>query len=193
MINHVEAVITKKNETECVTVIAVGSTNPLKIRAVKESVDNADTDVIGCSASSNVRSQPLSEEETREGAITRAKDCLNKTNAELGIGLEAGVFFLDDDVYLCHFGALVDRNNNIYLTNGPMILLPREFRNDLLAGHTLEEIMHHSTGIENLGSKNGAVGIFTKNRLNREQVLKDIAKVLLAQYHYYSAFTLPNF
>jgi inosine/xanthosine triphosphatase len=166
--------------------IAVGSTNPLKIQSVKNAAGKVGIKVIGCSAASKVRIQPLTEEETREGAVNRAKDSLSQIEAELGIGLEAGVFFLNDQVYLCHWGALVDRNDRVFLTNGPIILLPSEYREKLLAGQSLEEIMHHSTGIENLGKKEGAIGIFTENRLNREQVLTDIVKVLLAQYRYYT-------
>jgi non-canonical (house-cleaning) NTP pyrophosphatase len=45
--------------------------------------------------------------------------------------------------------------------------------------------MHHSTGIESLGAKEGAIGVFTQNRLNREQVLTKMVKALLGQYHYY--------
>ena len=168
----------------CEMTIAVGSTNPLKVQSVKNAVDDG-INVIAYSASSDVRIQPLLEEETRQGAINRAQDSLNQTHADLAIGLEAGVFFLKDDIYLCHWGALVDKNGKVYLTNGPIILLPSEYREELLAGVSLEKIMHHSTGIESLGKKEGAIGIFTQNRLKREQVLTDIAKVLLAQYRYY--------
>ncbi len=166
----------------------MGSTNPLKIQSVKNAAGNIGINVIGHSAPSNVRTQPLSEEETRTGAVNRAKNSLRGTKAELGIGLEAGVFFLNDQVYLCHWGALVDRNDRVFLTNGPIILLPNEYREKLIAGQSLEEIMHHSTGIESLGKKEGAIGIFTENRLNREQVLTEIARVLLAQYSYYHLF-----
>jgi len=55
----------------------------------------------------------------------------------------------------------------------------------LIEGQSLEDIMHHSTGIENLGTKEGAIGVFTQKRLNREQVLTQMVKVLLGQYCYY--------
>ena len=172
-------------ENKNATTIAEGSTNRVKIQAVKNAVADIEIDVIGYSASSNVRAQPLSEEETRHGAMNRAQETLHKTQAGIAIGLEAGVFFLNDNVYLCHWGALVDRNENRYLTNGPIFVLPNAFRKDLLAGHNLEEIMHHSTGIKNLGSKEGAIGIFTGQRINREKVLTEAVKVLLAQYDFY--------
>ena len=165
--------------------IAIGSTNRIKIQAVKNALNNENFKIVSCSALSNVRPQPVSDEETLQGAINRAKDCLQKTESSLAIGLEAGIVFLGEQVYLCHWGAIVDRNNNIYFTNGPLILLPKEYCKDLLGGKNLEEIMLSSTGIENLGSKEGAIGVFTQNRLDREKVLTQIVKALIGQYYYY--------
>ena len=94
-----------------------------------------------------MRPQPLSDEETLQGAINRAKDCLKKTESALAIGLEAGVVFMREQVYLCHWGAIVDRDQNTYFTNGPLILLHKEFLKPLLDGQNLEDIMHYAIGI----------------------------------------------
>ncbi|MBA2369795.1 MAG: DUF84 family protein [Candidatus Protochlamydia sp.] len=189
LVNQVNGVETKQPSISKLykIEIAIGSTNPVKIQAVKNALNDEDICVTPCSASSKVRPQPLSDEETLHGAINRAKDCLEKTEAAFAIGLEAGVVFLQNEVYLCHWGAIVDRNQNTYFTNGPLILLPAEYGNSLLAGENLEVIMHHSTGIKSLGAKEGAIGIFTQNRLNREQVLTQIVKALIGQYHYYQS------
>lgn len=166
--------------------IAIGSKNPVKVQAVKNGLDDERIAVIPCSAFSNVRPQPLSDEETLQGAINRAKHCLELTDASFAIGLEAGIVF-QDQVYLCHWGALVDRDQNTYSTNGPLILLPQKFRESLLEGQILEDLMHRYIGIESLGEKSGAIGIFTQNRLNREQMLTQIVKVLMGQYDYYQS------
>lgn len=166
--------------------IAIGSKNRVKIEAVKNALNDENVFVIPCSAFSLVREQPLSDEETLQGAVNRAKHCLELTESDLAIGLEAGIV-LKEQVYLCHWGAIVDRQNNTYITNGPLILLPEEYRGPLLNGQSLEDLMQHTTGIENLGTKAGAIGIFTQNLLNREQVLTQMAKALLGQYRYYSA------
>lgn len=169
--------------------VAVGSTNRIKIQAAKNVLEHENIQVISCSAVSNVRPQPLSDEETLQGAINRAKDCLEKTNASHAIGLEGGVVFIHDHPYLCHWGAIVDRNLNIYFTNAPLIVLPKDYRDALLAGRDLDEIMHQSTGIAGLGAKEGAIGVFTQNRLNREQVLTQMVKALIGQYCYYQSST----
>lgn len=188
MINQIEAIskeVDKHDKCKSKPTLAVGSVNPIKIQAVKNALGENDMVVIGTSTSSGVRSQPLSEEETRQGAINRAKNSLHKTEADYGIGLEAGVFFINDDIYLCHWGALVDSSENIYISNTPAILLPNKYRNALLAGKDLGEIMRLSTGVQDLGAKEGAIGVFTNNRLNRKQLLTEVVVILLAQHHYY--------
>lgn len=184
-INGIEESQKTFSSIQSIKKVAVGSNNPIKIQAVKNAFGNEDIQVIPCAALSKVRAQPLSDEETLQGAINRARDCLEKTNSTLAIGLEAGVVFLQDQVFLCHWGAINDNNQNTYFTNGPLILLPSEYRKALNEGKNLEDIMHYSTGIESLGTKEGAIGIFTQNYLNREQVLTQIVRVLVGQYRYY--------
>lgn len=167
------------------TTVAIGSKNPIKVKAVENGIGK-DFNVIPCEAISNVRHQPLSEEETLQGAIYRAKDSLKKTIASLGIGLEAGISIKNGIVYLCHWGAIVDREGRIYNTNGPQLMLPDEFLDPLQNGESLEDIMHRTTGIHKLGQKAGAIGIFTQNRLDREQVLTYMVKALMGQYLYFS-------
>ncbi len=167
--------------------ISVGSMNSVKIQAVKNAIDPKLTSVhvTGCSASSSVREQPLSDKETQTGALQRAQDCLSKDKkSDIAIGLEAGVVFSGESIYLVHWGVLVDRTQKIYMTNGPLIRLPDEYKNALLSGKTLEEIMHDTTGIVSLGSKQGAVGIFTDGFLTRQDILTVMVKVLLGQYLY---------
>lgn len=187
--NRVDGVDELQQDIQTQLVVAVGSTNPVKIQAVKNAFMDEEVRIVGCQASSHVRSQPLSDDETRQGALNRAKDCLEKSEAQLTIGLEAGVVFVHAQVYLCHWGAMVDRRQNEYFTNGPLILLPKGYQEPLLAGQSLEDLMHHSTGIQKLGSKEGAIGVFTCNFLNREQVLTQIVKALIGQYRYYQGST----
>ena len=167
--------------------VAIGSTNPAKVQAVQNAFTGENIKVIPCSANSSVRSQPLSNEETLQGALNRAKDCLEKTDAELGIGLEGGIVFINNQPYLCHWGALVDRNQNSYFTNSPIIQLPGHYSQALLEGQDLDSIMQFHTGISNLGAKQGAIAVFTEDRLTRSQVLSQMVKVLIGQYQYYQS------
>jgi non-canonical (house-cleaning) NTP pyrophosphatase len=76
------------------------------------------------------------------------------------------------------------------VTCGPQLLLPSHFQEDLLAGRNLDEILHEHTGIESLGSKQGALGIFTQGLVTREDIFLQMVKLLWGQYNYYSACLL---
>ncbi len=70
--------------------IAIGSVNPAKVKAVEEACKEQDIDVIitPMSVPSGVSNQPFSDEETIQGAVNRATNCLLEENIEIGIGLE---------------------------------------------------------------------------------------------------------
>ncbi len=75
--------------------VAVGSTNPVKIEAVRQGFSAVFTtetiEVIGVSVDSGVSVQPLSDAETRLGAISRAKNAqVLRPNAQFYVGLEGG-------------------------------------------------------------------------------------------------------
>lgn len=168
--------------------IAVGSTNRDKIKAVKNVVGEKEIDILSIAVPSGVRPQPLSEEETKQGAHYRAKECIMKGNVDLAIGLEAGVFFSGEDVYLCHFGVLLDKEKNRYVTNGPILLLPSQIKEDLLSGKDLNSILHQFSIINPYTSKADAISMFTQGRLSKEEVYTQITKTLFGQYEYYLSF-----
>lgn len=94
----------ENTETPLQLRVAVGSSNPAKIRAVKKSIQRAIDksarvliDVQGFSVASQVPDQPFGDEETMLGAKNRAKAAYaayrdaNHMNPHLGIGLEGGL------------------------------------------------------------------------------------------------------
>lgn len=167
-------------------IVAVGSANRVKVDAVSQGLQGEKITLISHPAASLVRDQPMSDEETLQGAINRAKECLNRTQAAVAFGLEGGIVFMNNQVYLCHWGALADRRDNLLFSNSPLLRLPDDYRQGLLDGQNLDQMMAHFTGIANLGSKEGAIGYFTQNRLTRSQVLAQTVKILFGQYcHHY--------
>ena len=77
-------------------VVAVGSTNPAKVKAVEAVVARSfpDARVRPVAVASGVSEQPLSADETERGARTRALSALAAVpEARFGIGLEGGVHF----------------------------------------------------------------------------------------------------
>ncbi|MCK6258093.1 DUF84 family protein [Fictibacillus sp. KIGAM418] len=160
---------------------AVGSTNPAKIKAVEHVVNEP---VQSMDVPSGVSPQPLSDEETRLGAVNRAKACV-KNGAELGFGLEGGVSETEGTLYLCNWGALSDREGNVLVASGAKIPLPEEIAEPIRKGHELGDVMASFTSDKDIRKKAGAIGIFTNGLLSRDEMFEHIVKMLYGQYKYY--------
>lgn len=168
--------------------VAIGSTNKTKVGAITSALGHLNLTILPYATTSQQTHQPLSQAETRACALARAKECLDKTDADIAIGLESGVFFLDDSsVYLCEWGALADRFGAVYYSCGPIILMPSSFKEPLQSGMNLQDLMHQVTGIAELGKRQGAGGVFTSDMINRQETYSTIVKVLWGQYIYYSS------
>lgn len=162
--------------------IYVGSKNPTKVESVKQVFP--EMEVVGMEVESQVAAQPFSDEETLEGAINRARECASHNKAHLGIGLEGGVMEIEDDLYLCNWGALVDEKENIYTASGARILLPDEVKTDLEKGKELGEVMDAIAQKNDVRKNEGAIGIFTNGAIEREEMFAHVVKLLKGQWMY---------
>lgn len=162
--------------------LIIGSFNKTKVNAVKavfqteyiKSVDIA----------SGVSKQPISNEMTRLGAMNRAKFGLEENEADYSIGLEGGVTFLDERLYLCNWGALVTATGKTYTASGGLIPLPAFFVEPILQGEELSTLMNKLTNEENVRSTEGAIGVFTNGLIKREQLYIYIVTLLKGQLLY---------
>lgn len=162
--------------------ILVGSKNPTKIQAVKNVFQTAE--VGSLEALSKVSAQPFSDEETMKGAVNRARQCA--AEGCIGIGLEGGVMEINGNMYLCNWGALVDENEKVYLASGARIPLPQEVTEQLKNGIELGEVMDEYASKKDVRSNEGAIGIFTKEKVNREEMFTHVIKLLKGQYSFYA-------
>lgn len=160
--------------------ITIGSSNPAKINAVQASFPTHSVQAID--ASSSVSAQPFSDEETREGAINRASECVRTKSDSIGIGLEGGVMYVEDRLYLCNWGALRDKKNNIYTASGARILLPEDVHHRLCKGHELGDVMDWYAEKQEVRKNEGAIGIFTDGLITRQDMFVHIVALLQGQW-----------
>ena len=160
--------------------IAVGSKNPAKLKAVQDVFQIEQ--VLPIDAPSYVSAQPFSDQETKQGAINRAISCVDEYAAEIGIGLEGGVMSLDDQLYLCNWGALYTNDNRLYVASGARIPLPKEVSTPLYEGVELGDIMDTYAKRLDVRKKEGAIGIFTNNLVDRGEMFKHFVRLLYGQY-----------
>lgn len=164
--------------------IVVGSKNPTKVEAARAVF--ASHSIVSFDAPSNVSPQPITDEETREGAINRAKQCASNDEADLGIGLEGGVMEVDGELFLCNWGALVTKGEKIYTASGARIALPREFAKELHSGKELGSLMDVYAQREGVSKKEGAVGIFTNDLVSRQAMFEHVLTLLKGQWKYWN-------
>ncbi|KIL43893.1 DUF84 family protein [Jeotgalibacillus soli] len=167
--------------------IAVGTHNKAKIQAVKEAFSASpeySVHIEGMSVASGVAEQPFSDEETISGAIHRARAAKDALQASIGIGLEGGVTDTSAGLFICNWGALLDRNDEPFVAGGARILLPQAIADRLRNGEELGPVMDDVRQRQNIRHHEGAVGIFTNGRINRIQMFTHVVQLLIGQWEF---------
>lgn len=172
-------------------IIAIGSTNPVKVEAVKEVLKDYSTlscaTVISVSVPSEISEQPLFLAETIQGAKNRARNAFaNVEKCIYSMGLESGLFetpgsqtgFMDACVCAIYDGS----NYYLGLSCGfeipPAILeLVLDKKMDLSQACYQAEICTNP----NIGSAEGLIGILTKGRVTRKEYTKQCITTALIQ------------
>jgi inosine/xanthosine triphosphatase len=167
--------------------VAIGTLNKAKIAAVENIINGHLTNVqyIHKNVESGVSEQPFSNEETRNGAINRAKNALNDTGANYSFGLEGGVQEIDGIMYCVNWGAIALKNGAIYTAQGASFMLPEVIANKLREGQELGPVMDLYTNSQNIRHTEGAVGIFTKGLVDRKSMFEHIVTLLIGQVYYF--------
>jgi len=163
--------------------VIIGSKNPAKIGAVEQVFSEAK--VTSISVPSHVASQPFSDEETKSGAINRAKEVVKRYPEAIGIGLEGGVMYIGDELFLCNWGALVTPNQQVYTAGGARIKLSKEIEQALHQGEELGDVMDRYAKKRAVRTKEGAIGIFTNDLISRQQMFVHIVMMLKGQFEYW--------
>lgn len=160
--------------------VYLGSLNPAKLNAVKEVLE--DFEVIGVKVDSNVSNQPKSDEETINGALNRARSL---PNDGLRIGLEAGVEFHNNKLFLINWGVLIDLSGNEYIAGGTRIELPDYVRKGIFEENKeLADIMGEVFKDDSIRLHQGAIGIFTHGQIERKDIFTHVVKLLYGEYLY---------
>lgn len=172
--------------------VAVGSTNPGKIKAVKTVCEQAfpGCTVTGIEVPSGVRVQPLGAAETAEGARNRARAALQTVpGAQLGMGLEGG---MELDGQLIHCAVIVSAEGRENLAWSVSFPLPPPLVARVLAGEELSPVMDELTQTTDSRKNVGAVGILTNGLFTRVDMMHGaLACALIPFLHpeFYDAHT----
>lgn len=167
--------------------ITVGSTNPAKVEAVREILQDyphlKDAEVMGVETDSGVGDQPLSLTAVVTGAMNRAKAAF--ADSTYSVGIESGLmevpFSKSGHMDVCGCAIFDGTEYHLGLSSG------WEFPDKEINRLILEEGLDMSQAINKVGLTNdpaigagqGAIGIVTKGRLDRKTFTKEAIRSAL--------------
>jgi len=165
--------------------IAVGSTNPVKLGAVRAVLGAlAPSATIECVAvASTVPDQPFGDDETIRGAVARASAARIALNADLGVGIEGGVVEeTDGSMRTCAWAAIVDAHGRSGVGGSLAMTLPREVAEMIRDGVELGVAMDRLVGATNTKHGRGAVGILTAGLVDRQRAYEVLIAYALGPF-----------
>jgi len=148
--------------------VIIASKNPVKINATKiafEKVFNYSFEFEGISSTSMVSDQPMSNRETLLGAQNRIKDISNH-KADYFVSIEGGVDLLENNFEVFAWIVITDLKTTAK-SKTATFPLPVKISNLIKQGLELGDADDLVFKRSNSKQKNGAVGILTKNLIDR--------------------------
>ena len=171
--------------------IAVGSTNPVKLAAVRAVLGQVYPEAVfsGLEVPSEVPEQPWGDEQTRRGAFNRANHALRQLNASFGVGLEGGLLETSVGLMTCAWCAMVDNQGKVGYGGGVHILLPPIVADILKEQGELGPAMDALVNEKDTKRGRGAVGILTNRLTSRQAAYEQLVAMAAAPFvtGYYDA------
>jgi inosine/xanthosine triphosphatase len=163
---------------------AIGSTNPAKVRAVREALAKLAPDcaVVPVDVRSGVGHQPFGDTATRSGALERARKALVVTNADIAFGLEGGVELEGTRVWLLSWVAAIDPTGREGYASGLRMLLPPSLAAGLRAGDELGTLVDALFEVTDSKTASGAIGLLTAGAVSRTDAFADLVAMSLAPW-----------
>lgn len=173
---------------------AVGSTNPAKLQAVHRALARL---APGCAIEavavrSSVGDQPFGDEETRRGALLRARSALEASGADVAFGLEGGVIFELDVPWLVSWVAAVTREGWTGEASGLRMPLPPSVTARLRAGAELGDLIDELFSVSASKQHAGAVGLLTEGFVSRTDAFADLVAMACAPLLRPDLYDLPR-
>jgi inosine/xanthosine triphosphatase len=161
---------------------AVGSTNPAKVEAVRRTLGRLapKCGLVAVGAASGVGDMPLGDEAIRAGALARARAALDRTDAEIGFGLEGGAILDGDRAWLTAHVVVLTRDGQLGEATWGRMLLPRVAAERMRAGEELGDIVDDLFDRKDSKRQTGAVGLLTEGTVSRTDAFADLVAMACA-------------
>lgn len=147
--------------------VNVGSENPVKVAAVRAVIQrfHPQLTVTAVAVRNTVREQPWGTEAER-GAEARARESMG--NADIGVGIEAGVLERDDGLYDVQHCVIIDGTGRTTRGHGMGFRYPPAVADLVRKGMSVGDACAQLFEEGDQGSGKGAIGILTNGVIDRE-------------------------
>lgn len=175
--------------------ICVGSANPVKVAAARVAAARLrkcslqKVSVTFQEVASQIRAQPLSDEETKLGAQNRALAAWQQACRRarpgtlcLGLGLEGGIMSTPEGWWSTVWGAVYD-GHDFFEAAGGRIALPRALSRRLVKGEEMGDVLGELSSQPLLRQKQGMFGLATGGVVTRTQEYTNIATAALGIWY----------
>ena len=165
--------------------LAVGSNNPVKINSVKTAFsrvfEGAEILCGGHQSESGVPDQPMSWQQTRQGALNRVNNLQKAVSADYCVALEGGVDLFEDGPATFAFVVISDGKRQSVGRSAQMPLPPQVYQ-ALIQGGELGHVMGRLFDTENVKQKQGAIGLLTNGQESRTSAYVQATTLALAPF-----------
>lgn len=168
--------------------VVVASQNPVKLLAAQEGFQRMwpgnNYTFAGVSAASGVPDQPLTDQETLQGAINRARNVRDlEPSADYWVGLESGIHAVEGGEMQCFaWVAVLASDGTLGRGRSGTWFLPQETVALVRKGMELGDADNLLHGTINSKQKTGTVGILTGGAINRQGICADAVVLALIPF-----------
>lgn len=155
--------------------VVVTSFNPVKIEATRQAFQSSfplhEIQVIPVQVDSGVADQPMSDDETRQGARNRVADAgLMTPEADYWVGLEGGLDFFDKHLMAFAWMVVKGADNRCGEARSATLPLPPKVQALVESGLELGEANDRVFSTLNSKQGGGAYGLLTEGLMTRESI-----------------------
>jgi len=148
--------------------VAVGSTNPVKVNAVRRAFRLlCSARVEGIQVESGVPSQPLGFREVILGAVNRAWNALKNLGYDYGVGIEAGLVETGAEPIELQVAAIIGPGERVSIGLSQGFMIPPGWVGEVRERVELGVIAARETGRSGIGEKLGLIGFLTGGHVTR--------------------------
>lgn len=158
--------------------IIVASANPAKVNAALDGFLRMFPDeqftIEGIATASGVGDQPVGEEDTLRGAMTRAENVSReRPDADFWVGIESGIEDKDGEMRVLAWAAVRSRDGIWGKGSSGVFVVPPGVRALVLQGKELGSADDEFFGRTNSKQANGAIGLLTGDVMTRSAKIAD--------------------